>query len=138
MPITLSVPCPTTIPDSERAETASQTATGSCFPFASTAACLGYSIGRSVARFADEDPVERPSRLEAGSGVDHAASDEALACLRPRPDGYECLPRVHRDPHVHGVLFERPVADREGCSHGALGVVLAQAALRTTLLARRR
>ena len=81
--------------------------------------------GRPVGLLADEDAVQRRSRLQARGRVDDVAGRHRLALARPRAERDQRLARVHRDPHLQLLaLLARPVADRERRPHRALRVVL--------------
>ena len=81
--------------------------------------------GCAPCRLPDQDAVDRCVRLEPRRRVDDVAGDHALALLRPRAERDERLPGVDADTELElGLLVEDPVADRECCSHRALGVVV--------------
>ena len=79
--------------------------------------------GGAVRRLADEDAVDRRRRLEARRRVDDVSRDHRLAGCDARAARDERLAAVHGDPYVDLRLRQR-VADREGCAHCPLGVVL--------------
>ena len=84
-------------------------------------------LGRAVRLLADEDAVDGCSRLESSRRIDHVAGNEALAGVRTCVDAHERLAGVHGEPHVDGILFDGPLADRQRGTHGALGIVLVDA-----------
>ena len=105
---------------------ASHTAIGSAFPFASTGGRLPVvdrAPRRPVRRLVDEDPVHRRRRLQARSRVDDVARGHALARGRAASSETSASPVVIPIRSSRLVL-EREVADRERGANGALGVVL--------------
>ena len=80
--------------------------------------------GRAVGRLVREDPVHRCGVLEAGGRVDDVTGGHPFARLGAGVESDQRLTGRHGDPHLHVLLLERPVADREARAHGPLGVVL--------------
>ena len=117
----------TSTPKPAFASSASQTATGSVFPFASIGAALAIvdrALGRSVGRVVDEDRADRRGGLQARCGVDHVARSHALARLGSGPERDQRLAGGDPDPHLELALLGERVADRERGAHGPLGIVL--------------
>src|SRR5207342_3740094 len=54
-------------------------------------------LGGLVGLLADEDPVRRRSRLDAGGGVEHVAGRRPLAFARPGAEHDQRLARVDAD-----------------------------------------
>ena len=79
---------------------------------------------RPVGRLVDENSVHRRSRLEPRGRVDDVARGHPLSLARPGAEPYERLAGRDGDPELELLLFDDPVADREGRADGALGVVL--------------
>jgi hypothetical protein len=86
--------------------------------------------GAPVADLFHDDRAGGSSLLEAGREIHHVARDEALALLRPRPKGYEDLPRGDPGPDgeiqpgTRGVRLGDGFEDGQATSHRPLGVVL--------------
>ena len=91
----------TSVPNRARAWDASQTATGSDFPFASTGGrfAVVHSVSRgAICRLVDEHAVDRRGALETSGGVDDVAGGHSLAGIRLCIELDERL--AGRDPHA--------------------------------------
>jgi len=61
--------------------------------------------------------------LQASSSVDHVAGDEPFARVGSGVDADERLAGVYREPDVHPILLQRPVANGQCRAHRALRIV---------------
>ena len=107
------------------ARTASQAWTGALLPFASTGWAGRYSIdvpGRDVGLLTDDDGSGRRRRLKTRRRVHDVSGHHRLPVVGPRVELDDRFARVHRDPHLHVVLFG-PVSDGEGRADGSLRIV---------------
>ena len=87
-------------------------------------------LGGPVGLLADQDPVRRRSRLDAGGGVEHVAGRRPLALARSSAEHDQRLARVDPDPDVEvepfvlGVQVRDRLPDGEAGTNRALRVVL--------------
>ena len=88
---------------------------------------LGRSVlddvpGRDVGLLTDDDGSGRRRRLETRRRVHDVSCHHRLTVIGPCVELDDRFARVHRDPHLHVVLF-CPVSNGEGCADGSLRIV---------------
>ena len=113
---------------SASASTASQRASGSALPFATTR--LGVAVvdrpcgSRGYVSSPTITASGRRGALQARRGVDDVAGDHRLALLRARVERHDRLAGVDRDARRRcRSVASRPVADGERRAHRPLGIV---------------